>query len=159
MTTVTEQDKDIIKGWYDEARKQTPETVGAFIQKLMSENGFDYGSICHALAASALAGAYAADRSEQGGITGFQSGFVMWQFVKEWLHEDGPMKMVRYDNMLYPQYEDKFQKTMTPDTFKWLQEQAAKKLADSDRASPSVVAHWQSIVDGTVPFGYVLTND
>ena len=39
----------------------------------------DYGTVCHALAAVALAGAYKANR-DWAGITGFQSGFVMWSW-------------------------------------------------------------------------------
>ena len=36
----------------------------------------DYGTVCHAIALSAVA------RTAQGGITGFQAGAVMWEFIK-----------------------------------------------------------------------------
>jgi hypothetical protein len=87
----------------------------------------------------------------------------MWSFVRKWLSEDGPMKMVVYENMLYPQYDHRFQKTIDKDTWEWLQEQAKKNMYDSEisghPANSEVVKHWQSIVDGNVPFGYTVKKD
>ena len=56
--------------------------------------------------------------------------------------------------MLYPQYEDKFEKTIRSNTWRALQEQAKKNLEDSEHVHPAVIAHWESIVRGEVPFGY-----
>ena len=65
--------------------------------------------------------------------------------------------MVNYENMLYPQYSRKFDQTITAETWKWLQDQAAERLANDESApvaAPAVAAHWRSIVDGTIPFGH-----
>lgn len=44
--------------------------------------------------------------------------------------------------------------SISPDTWKWLREEAGKRLEANDgRTHASVVAHWQSIRDGHVPFG------
>lgn len=94
-----------------------------------------------------------------GGITGFQAGAVMWEFVRNWMHEDGPMKLVKYDNMLYPQYEDNFDKVISKETFSYLQEKAKENLENRNGAASRVIDHWQSIVDGNVPFGYKIKED
>ena len=64
--------------------------------------------------------------------------------------------MIDYDDMLYPQYDDKFDKTINTHTFNTLQNEAKKLLEDT--AHPVVKAHWQSIVDGVVPFGYKIKD-
>ena len=38
------------------------------------------------------------------------------------------------------------------------EKEAVKNLADIDIAHPDVIAHWQTIADGMVPFGYVLQS-
>ena len=69
------------------------------------------------------------------------------------------MKIVDYDEMLYPQYEYKYQRTMRRDIFDALQKTAKKRLEESEYAHPDVIKHWKSIVDGNVPFGYVVTDN
>jgi len=157
---ITEKD-GVHEQWYVDARKQTEATLSEFFRHLAHDFVHDYGTICHAVAAAAIAAASAMDRdAEQGGITGFQSGAVMWQFVQNWLQEKGPLELVRYEHMLYPQYEGEFANTITPNAWKFLQEQAAKNLANYDKrlTSVEVVAHWQSIAEGVVPFGYVVSE-
>jgi hypothetical protein len=68
--------------------------------------------------------------------------------------------MIDYDNMLFPQYAYKFEKTISSDIWKLLQEEAQRKLEeDSDYANPDVINHWKSIVDGVVPFGYKIEEE
>lgn len=148
------------KEWFAEARKQTMDTLPAFMNKIMNGYSHDYGTICHAVAACAIGAAWAADRAPSGDITGFQAGFVMWDFIKQWSFRDNEcgLKIVDYDKMLYPQYEDRFEKTIAPDTWKRIKEKAKEKLAsDRDNAHPDVVRHWMKITDSDVPpFGYVI---
>lgn len=67
-------------------------------------------------------------------------------------------RMQRKENMLYPQYEYEFT-TISKYEFKSLQKRAAELLAEArERASPDVVSHWISIVNGVVPFGYTLNR-
>lgn len=148
------------KEWYGEAQKQTMETLPEFMRKLSEDYVHDYGTICHALAASAIAAATAMNKSPQGGITGFQARAVMWQFIKGWMMEKGPMQLVRYHDMLYPQYAYKFQqKTITPEIWKDLQTLAKEKVASANNVHPEVMAHWASIVMGHVPFGYKVEEE
>src|SRR5690349_20327046 len=72
-TPITEESGEH-KQWYVDAHapEMTLETLPEFLRHLTEDYHHDYGTICHALAAGAIATAYAMDRSPQGGITGFQ---------------------------------------------------------------------------------------
>jgi hypothetical protein len=148
--------------WYEQARGQTLQTLPTFVEHLAIDYGHDYGTICHALAAAAIAAASALNHSEAGGITGFQAGAMMWQFISKWMRYDSPLKMLNYDDMLYPQYRDRFDQSISTETWKWIQEQAKTRLAeDCDRphAHPDVRRHWKSIVEGVVPFGWHVAEE
>lgn len=144
------------KEWFEEARKQTLDTLSQFIDHLMTDYYHDYGTVCHAIAASALAATYAADSAPQGGITGFQASFIMWDFIKQWMKSNNKcgLKLVDYDDILYPQYKYKFDKTISQNTWEAIQKEAKRLLKEADYAVDEVRVHWQSIVDGNVPFGY-----
>lgn len=158
---ITEEMK-VHEEWFNEAREMTMDKLPEFLRHLMEDYGHDYGTICHALTAGAIATAWAMDRAPQGGITGFQAGFIMWGFIRHWSYESNKcgMKIVDYDNMLYPQYEHKFEKTISESVWKILQDEAKKKLDKVDKYThEAVVQHWRSIVDGKVPFGYKVVNE
>ncbi len=149
---ITEQD-GAQSAWYAAARQMTPADVPEFLRHLSEDFEHDYGTICHALAAGAVGAAHALNATKQGGITGFQAGAVMWEFIIHWMRKTGPLRLLEYANMLYPQYETTF-RAISGETWNWLQEQAREKLADhGEYAVDDVIEHWQSIVDGVVPFG------
>lgn len=156
--TITEE-MGVHKKWYEEARKVTPPTLPEFVRRLTEDYQHDYGTICHAAAACAVAAASAVDHSGQGGITGFQAGVIFWEFYQHWLEKPGPARLVEYDNMLYPQYAEEFaNKTISKDTWKYLQDRAVNLLADPENRSAhsAVQQHWIRIINGTPPFGYVV---
>ena len=146
------------KQWFEDASKQTPDTLMEFINHVMNDYLHDYGTMCHAIAACAVAAAWAANNCEgsRGGITGFQAGFVMWDFIRHWIYRYNKcgLRMIDFDNMLYPQNEYKFDKTITKNIWEVLQKQATEKLKDCDHCHDDVVQHWRSIVCGHVPFNY-----
>jgi hypothetical protein len=144
------------EAWYQEAEKQTLATSPEFLSRLANNYSHDYGTICHAIAASGLAAMYAMNESPQGGITGFQGSCVMWEFIRRWGAYKSPLRLVDYGNMLYPQYEDKFQKTIPESAWEYLQKEAANNLEKKTDASQDVINHWKSILEGVVPFGYVI---
>ena len=146
--------------WYEEAKEQTIETLPEFMKKILDEPQ-DYESIVEAIAACAVGAAWAADHHENGGITGFQGSWVMWRFIQRsmGMEEGEPLKLVKYEEMLYPQYSYKFAKTISRDTWDWLQEKADKCLNENGYAHPDVIAHWKSIINGVVPFGYTVKED
>lgn len=137
--------------------------VDTFIANMMDDPLIDYGSVCLALGYAAAAAAWAANRHPtNGGITGFQSGFVMWEFLREWqpsmIGKSGT-RILNYDDMLYPQYAEKFDKTISAECWTKLQELAAEKLEaakNDEYVAASVVNHWKSVVEGHVPFGYTV---
>jgi len=135
--------------------KQVMDTVADIADKDMSRG---YCAAPVAVGACAVAAAWAANSHERaGGITGFQASFVMWTFIQQWMRKKSPMRLFDYEDMLFPQYEERFQRKISKDTWEWLRSEAKKRLS-SDGVHPNVRAHWQSIVDGRVPFGYAVEN-
>ena len=148
--------KDLIESWLKEAEAQdmTLEKLPEFLKKLLEEYGHDYGTIVHAMAAGMTATMWAMNRHPSGGITGFQAGAVTWRVIEALqTFDEGPKKMLCFHKMLFPQYKDKFQKTIPPEVWEYLQENAREKL-DKGEGAHAVRAHWRSIVGGVVPFGY-----
>lgn len=151
------------KEWFEDAKKQTLETLPTFIDHVMNDYDHDYGTVCHAISACAVAAAWAANESEGacGGITGFQSGFVMWDFVRYWSRPNNKcgMRLLDYDDMLYPQSDYKFEKTISKSVWESLQKRAKENLECIDHpVHENVLAHWRSIADGKVPFGYTVED-
>lgn len=144
--------------WLEEARKQTPETIGAFVNHLINDYTHDYGTIVRAIAAAACGAAWAVEHSPQGGITGFQGSCVKWDFIRGWEQNEFEVgaKFVNYEKMLYPQYGHEFAKTISADTWNNIQKKAKELLSEDAYACPNVVKHWESIVNGEVPFGYTV---
>ena len=135
LNECSEEFKQIKEEWQKKAKDVTLETLPQFLKELTENYEHDYGTICHAVAMGAVAGAWAVERSPQGGITGFQAGCVMWEFIRAWNYSSNKMglRLIDYDNFLYPQYEDKFDKTITKATWEALQQQAREKLQEADR--------------------------
>ena len=130
----------------------------SFLERVKDTCNTGYGTAPRAIAQAALATAWYL--STEFGITGFQAGCAMWDFIRDWNYSTNEcgMKIVDYDTMLYPQYAYKFEKTISKDTFEALQKAAKKNIEKyNGNANSSVIAHWQSIVDGNVPFGYEVT--
>ena len=168
---VTEE-SGIQKEWYKAVDDQkTVPDLSEFVRHLTEDYEHDYGTICHAITAAALAAARVVDRSPSGGITGFQASCIMWEFIKKWMMKDGPLRLLEYNNMLYPQKRPQFN-TISATTWEWLQKEARELLggrknrspdgsvfSDSVDAHPEVIAHWESIITGDVPFGYTIESE
>jgi hypothetical protein len=144
-----------IKRWY---KLKNNDSIDALIKEL-NEYDHTYDSIVHAIAAVCYRAGHAMNNSNSGGISGFQGGAVMWEFIRKWGHYEGPMKLLDYRNMLYPQYEDHFDKTINKETFNWLKDHAEKRLADNAKVSNDILRHWKGILNGKVPFGYEIRED
>ena len=155
------EEENIHNEWYLQAKDQTLDSLQGFINHIINDYEHDYGTICHAMSACSIATMWAINKTDQGGITGFQAGAIMWEFIKHWNYTDNKtgMKMVNYDDMLYPQYDYKFQKTITESIWKSIQDVANNRLKENKTANPKVIAHWKSIVNGKIPFGYKIVKD
>ena len=148
--------------WYVQAEAQTLATLPEFLRHLTADYTHDYGTICHAIAAGSVATAHAINRSDAGGITGFQASAVMWEFVAGWMSEykGKPMRLVNYEHMLFPQYEHSYDRHITKDTAAYLQREARAKLSgDCTHVHARVLAHWQQLAEGHIPFGYTVMEE
>ena len=157
MAEVINESMGLEKEWFSEACKQTRATFPQFFDHVMHDYKHDYGTICHAVAACALAAAYAGIKDENyGGISNFQASFIMWDFIQQWLYTSNKtgLRIVNYDDMLYPQCEYKFDKVISESVWRSLQKQAKEKLKDCDHCAYEVIEHWQRIANGEIPFGY-----
>ncbi len=164
MEIITEKNVEIIEQWYKDASSQILETLPQFMNHVLNDYRHDYGTICKAIGACAIAAAWAANASPQGGITGFQAGAVMWEFIRNWNYRRNKcgLKIVDIDDMLYPQYGAKFDKTITKRVMENLVKEAKLRLADIKEdypLHPEVKAHWQRIAAGIPPFGYKVVED
>lgn len=137
---------------------KTKEDLIKLLDEITTYN-HDYGTIVIGMAAGMDATMRFIDRSPNGGITGFQASCIAWEMIPKLMMIRPPARIVDYNNMLYPQYEDKFNKTITPSIFKHLQDEAKRQLGEETHAREELRNHWQSIVDGKVPFGYLLDTE
>ena len=161
-----EYTKALMQKWAENAKEQTLETLPAYISNILDNYEHDYGTICHAMATIGVAAMWAANKHDQGGVTGFQAGAITWLFIQQWnpnmVGESGA-RILNFDDMLYPQYEGKFDKTIPKKTWERLQKQAAAKLDElvdeDDLVSIKVLDHWNSINSGIVPFGYTVEEE
>lgn len=155
-----ERENTLRENWQKRSREiTTPEQLADFAKEL-SEYNHDYSSCVLATGALALAGARL--MSKVLGITGWQAGAAQWEFVEAWNYfEKGPKRMLTFANLLYPQYSDKFEKTITKSTAEWLKTEAQKLLDErgGDMVHPDVLAHWKSVAAGKIPFGFTVEED
>lgn len=127
-----------------------------FLKYIKENCNTDYGVAPRAIAQAALGVAWYL--SGEFGITGFQAGCVMWDFIRGWeyTHNKTGLKIIDFDNMLYPQECEYFEKKISANTWKRLQEEALTNLNNKEYARDALREHWTSIVDGKIPFGYKL---
>lgn len=144
-----------VKEELEYGRKQikTFEDLVEYLKDIKDNYNTGYGAAPRAIAQAVLATAWFL--ASEFGITGFQASVTMWDFLLGWSFTDNKcgMKIVNYDKFLYPQYEDYYGKTLSESTFKEIQK-VAKEMLENESAAHIVRKHWQSIVDGNVPFGY-----
>ena len=133
--------------WVELARNDMPTLI-----KVLESFNHDYDT--SALATAILAYAGYEHMAKELGITGFQASYAALEFLTFTGIYETPFFVRSYCDMLYPQYEIKF-RSISRKTFEYLQSEANEKLEnESDLAHKEVIAHWQSIADGHVPFGY-----
>lgn len=133
---------------------ETLDDLIEFLTYVKNNCNYDYGVAPRSIAQASLATAWYF--SNIFAITGVQAGFVMWDFIRDWKYQNNKLglKIINYDNLLYPQYDDYFDKVISKDTYKKLQEVSQEKLNEGGNVSPKVMIHWLRIVNGEVPFGF-----
>ncbi len=130
--TATEE-RDFREQAYEIAKSvNTPEELAEFV-KFISNVPLDYGTAVYAQCAAMLAAQHVMNQGKQGGITGFQAGFIGWEMVKKFMSVgDCGLSLIDWENMLYPQYEERFEKTISRDIFEGLQKKAMACIATTN---------------------------
>lgn len=135
--------------WYEDAKKQTVDSLPDFVRHLTTDYAHDYGTICHAVAAAGLAAVYAVNNSPQGGITGYQAGFIMWQIIRQLNYQGNKagLRILDYDNLLYPQYEDEFT-SISSDNWEAVKKEAQNRINQNNaEVEARKAAHDKWVVD------------
>lgn len=147
--------------WFNTAKSiKNPEEFTDFYNHLMNDYRHDYGTIVHAIGAITVAAAQMAAIEQ--GITGFQASLIMWSFIMEWVYPYNKcgLKLICYDDMLYPQYAHKFDKTISKEVMDSLQKEAEKQMKENGRnCHKDVYSHWSRLALGIPPFGYRVEED
>ena len=151
---------EIIVEWYKKAAQtKTTGELTDFIDGVCGVGDMDYGAAVHAATAVTVAASWL--MSHKIGFSGFQASIIGLEYLMHWTHRDSiGIRVTDYTNLLYPQYASYFEKTISKDFWDKLQEEAKRRLEENDKyVHPKVVAHWQSIVDGNVPFGFIVEDE
>tara|TARA_R110000772_G_scaffold5454_4_gene19496 strand:+ start:6780 stop:7283 length:504 start_codon:yes stop_codon:yes gene_type:complete len=162
LNEAEEETQEVLEMLRKEAHEMTIEDLPEFLDRLMNTYQHDYGTICHAISIGGIATMWALNHSEQGGITGFQAGAIMWENIRNWdsSYKNKPLMLMDYSAMLYPQHGDRFASNIDAETWEYLQKEAKANLEkENEHTSKTVMEHWQQIVDGKVPFGYKVVKE
>ena len=118
-----------------------------------------YGAVVRAAAQAAIA--TACFFSEEMGLTGFQHHFMVNDMMFGWAYPGCKtgLRILNWDDMLLPDGGSSVNKTVSKEMWEKIQKEAKHRLEElkEQEKNESIIKlmnHLQSIVDGTVPFGY-----
>lgn len=128
---------------------ETEEELLEVIRNVIKYEGNSYGTAARALTIVAEAAFnYIANVF---GVSNFQASFAQLGFIIRMRHIKSGIKILNYDDLLYPQYLERFR--ITPEqcikeNASWLKEQAKQKLEKEDNlAAERVVEHWKFLAN------------
>ena len=120
-----------------------------------------YDSAVHATSALAIAGGNLGASTE--GITGVQASAVKFDFLRQWdyIGVNVGLQVINYDDLLYPQYVEKFPlKVIKKDMWLALQRACKERLeVDGKNACYKVRQYWGDICNGIIPSSLVVVDD
>lgn len=123
-----------------------------------------YSTIVNGMSSAMLGVFRYIDGTPQGGITGMQASFLGWSMLRHFLCLEGAVSLVRYENLLFPQYDHTFGKLMSRSTWNSLVADAKERLTkltgeQAREMSQAVYQRWQTIAEGVLPNGFELKED
>lgn len=123
-------------------RPVTKEQLTEYVESLVNKT-HDYGTCVYAMSMAAEAAYNYVSHCL--GVSGFQASCADLDFLRRTRGMERFL-IINAGDALYPQSDpqEKFEKYMI-DIRPWLKEQAARKLAETDRAHPDVIAHWKML--------------
>lgn len=138
---------------------QTLEELDRLIEEAMRKFNFDVTAATES--AGAVCTVVANFLSKKMGIPRVSRDLIMWSFITNFKFPSATcgLRLINFDHMLYPQYKSNFKKTIGAETWKRLQEEAKRNLEGRIPGKAKTIAHWQSIVNGVVPFGYKVRGE
>lgn len=155
-----EKDGEIWKKWREEGAKARFDdgSFAKFAHHVLFDYAHDYGTICHAAIALLGSALHAVDASPTGGLTGFQASTICLRFLRNEIYGSSRLGvMVRnLDDVLYPQYEDKFTGLdCKPEYAKRISALAAENLKETNGGKrpvkDEVKAWWERLAKGDFP--------
>lgn len=154
-------DEFAIKKELEEKRKNIGsfEELAEFLKDIKDNYNAGYGGAPRSIAQACLATGWFL--SSEFGITGFQAGCVMWDFICGWSYTNNEvgLQIIDYDNLLYPQYDYKFENfTISNRQKDKLIEVAQSRLDTETMAAPAVINRWKELAAGVMP-PYVTVSD
>lgn len=152
--------KDYI--WKKGCKCKSLDEFSSLISEVENNFNYDYGVAPRSI--GALCASLAEKLCGSMGLTNFQASVAMWDFINLFMyrHNKCGLRLVDYDNMLYPQYDYKFEKTISKETWDAIVKTAKEYLEEYENGdsavNSNVVNHWKSIANGKVPFEYRVEN-
>lgn len=158
--TETKQDTDGAstqhEAWYAEACTMTLDKLQEFLRMMLATRPDSKLGIYHAFVAGALATIVAMATANAQPLTAQASDRVMFIFITRWKGIVGPIKLLRFESMLYPALKSSFDSVISPEIWGYLQSRAQRLLLDPKQRSRTWREHWTRIVTGEIPFGWKL---
>lgn len=120
--------------------------LGRYIEDLRDQS-HDYGTCVYAMSMAATATFYY--MAGQLGVTGFQASCADMDILRRTRCMTSGFRIFDYDNLLYPQYEDKFPtwNGLIEENIESLAKLAREKLDTCKCPHPDVKAHWEKLVE------------
>lgn len=156
----TQEQAPIFNQWYQLAETIDVDNLSTFI-KTLKATATTQEEILHATVAAikaateAVLGTVALEEADR---MRYIASILAYRKINNL--EDGFTSVIDFDNMLNPQSKGLFEKYITEEAFLNLQEKAQALLDNAQEDThPALISHWTSIVNGRVPFGYVVFED
>lgn len=149
--------------WFEKAKQvRTIEQFNELYEYLFNGDiQHTYDSAVHATSALAIAGGWLGSATE--GITGFMAAHVKFDFLRQWdnIGKSVGLKVINYDDLLCPQYVEKFPlKVIKKNVWLALQRACKEKLeVDGRCACYKVRQYWGDICNGIIPSSLVVVDD
>lgn len=130
---------------------KTQDDLNCLLDEIRASN-FDYGGIVIACMAGMIGAFHVVNRSDAGGITGFQAGYIMWECIRRFgmFGDDAILRIVDYRDLMFPQCDYNFTTIPSSSRDKLV---AAAKSYDTKNCHPDVANRIKSIAEGNLPCG------
>lgn len=144
------------ENWYVMASEMTLDRLPDFLRMMLGTRPDREVGIFHAFVAGALATIIAMAKAYGQALRPQTADRVMFMFCTRWKGIVGPIRLMRFDLMLFPAFEKQFKTTISPPIWEYLQKAASKRLLSPSPAPQGWREHWSKITAGEIPFGWTL---